>query len=77
MQDGHAAGVEEQAVGDRADLAAERRRGECGGVDGIGQDDHVTGAAAPGQLVSKTDDRRMLARHAGSLATVRLLRGKP
>ena len=68
-QDRLAAGVEEQAVGDRADLAAERRGGECGGVDAVGQDDHVTGAAAPGVLVSKSGDRRVLGRHDASLAT--------
>ena len=75
-EDRDAAGVEDQAVGDRADLAAERLGGECGGVDRIGQDDHVTGASAPvSARLGNRGDRGMLARHAGSLATVRLLRG--
>jgi hypothetical protein len=52
-QDGLAAGIEEQAVGDGADLAPQRRRGECRGVGAVGQDDHVTRAAAPGELASK------------------------
>ena len=36
---GVAVGVEEQAVGDRADLAAERLGGQGGGVDRVWQDD--------------------------------------
>ena len=52
-QDGLAVGVEEQAVGDGADLAPQRRRGECRSVGAVGQDDHVTRAAAPGEVASK------------------------
>ena len=36
--------------------------GECGRVDGVGQDDHLTGAAAPGELILNAGDRRMLSR---------------
>jgi hypothetical protein len=52
-EDGLAVTVEEQAVGDRSDLAPQRRRGECRSVGAVGQDDHVTRAAAPGEVPSK------------------------
>ncbi len=44
-EDRAAAAVENQAVGDGADLATEGRRGQRGGVHGFGQDDDSPGAA--------------------------------
>ena len=41
-QDRCAMVVEDEAVGDRADLAAEGLGGEGGRVDGLGQDDDLT-----------------------------------
>ena len=40
------AGVEQQAVGDRADLAAERLGRQRGGVDRVGEDDDAAGPPA-------------------------------
>ena len=48
--------VEEEAVRDRADLAAESLRGEDSSVHGLGQDDDLTRASPSGVLVSKSDD---------------------
>ena len=53
IRTGSPLGVEEQAVGDGADLAPQCGRGECRSVGRVGQDDHVTRAAAPGELASK------------------------
>ena len=61
--------VEDEAVGDRTDLAAEGFGRECGRVDGLGQDDDLTGAAAAGVLVAKSDDCGVLGRHTSTLAS--------
>ncbi len=57
---GEPVGVEEQAVGDRADLAAERLGGQCGGVDRVGQNDDLTGPAEPRVRLAEPDDGRVL-----------------
>ena len=58
-----AVGVEEQAVGDRSDLAAERFGSECGGVDGIGQNDDLASSAASCVLGAEPADRGVVGRH--------------
>ena len=58
-----AVGVEEQAVGDRTDLAAQRLGRECRGVHRVGQDDDLTGAAAARVVVAEPGDRRVFGVH--------------
>ena len=65
-QDRRAVGVEEQAVGDRADLAAERLGGQCRRVHGVGENDDLAGAPQR-EWISETGDRRVLGRHTATL----------
>ena len=45
--------VEEQTVGDGPDFTAQGSGRECSRVGAVGQDDHITGASAPGEFISK------------------------
>ena len=67
---GRPGGVEEQAVGDRPDLAAERLRGELGRVDRRGQDDDPPGPAGLGHRRAEGGDRRVLGAAPGARGTV-------
>ena len=67
---------EEQAVGDRADLAAERVGGELGGVHRVGQHDDPAGAATGLELGPEAGDGRGARRPGRSWSGAGLAHGR-